>query len=253
MNGNNQAAGNVNYLNGISQGFLPNGGNCPAPVQLVSPTGSCASPQEIRATPASSGIDPLALLNERCGTTSFPFTNAGSTSVAVLRWFGGCAEEIRPYIESSDVPLSVESAGFISNGSPFTAATGTFDAQLQAFNCITEGIGSIVSRVTFRGSDTSVTNLGDASLTAYTINPWSDFAVCKEEIFQNNCSPCITTNGTNSVVEWSTGLISLSSISGFYIPVAAAVSGRMTLCFAARGIQHMIPCGSIPVNCGGGY
>lgn len=252
MNGNGNQS-NVTFLNGISQGVLPTGAACPAPVQLIAPTGSCTTAQEIRPTPAGSGIDPLALLNERCGTTSFPFTNTGTSATAALWWIGGCAREIRPFVDNTDIPLSIDSPTFISTGAPFTAATGINDARTEAFDCISEGLGSIVSSVTFRASDTVIDLFGDAQLTAYTVNPWSNFDRCVEEIFQNNCSPCITTNGTNSVIEWNTGLISVSSISGFYIPVPAGASGRFQICFAARGIQTMIPCGRIPVNCATGY
>lgn len=253
MNGNGVNS-NVTFLSGISQGVLPNGAACPAPVQLIAPTGSCTSTQEIRPTPTGSGIDPLALLNERCGTTSFPFTNTGTDSAPALWWVSGCAREIRPFVDcDTETPLSIDSPAFRSTGSPFTSTTGINDARTEAFDCISEGLGSIVSSVTLRASDVSIDLFGDAQLTAFTVNPWSNFDTCKEEIFQNNCSPCITTNGTNSVVEWNTGLISVSGSSGFFIPVPAGVSGRFQVCFAARGIQQMIPCGQIPVNCASGY
>lgn len=249
MNGNQST--NVQFLQGISNGQFPStGASCPQPVQLVAPSGNCSSPQEIRATSPSAGIDPLALLNQKCGTTSFPFTN-NATGSALARWeLAGCARETAPFVNNDGTPLSIDSPNFISTGFPFTeVGSGANDARTEAFDCIAEGLGSIVSSVTLRTTDAGLDLMSNAQLVEFTVNPWDNFSVCREEIDQNNCSPCITTNGNNPVIEWNTGLVAISGVSGLYVDVPAGVTGKFQVCFASRAIQTMVPCGSVPINC----
>lgn len=253
MNGNQTT--NVQFLNGISKGILPSGGACPPAVQLVAPTGSCATPQTIQPTAPSNGIDPLALLNQRCGTTSFPFTN-DATNSTLARWVlsGDCIETLAPFLFcNDDVVLSTDSPTFISTQAPFSGGNGSSDKRTAAFRCVTEGFSSIMSDLTFKGPSDSIDLMADAQMVQFNINPWDQFGVCKEEVDQDNCSQCITTNGNNQTIHWTSGLVALSDISGFFIDVPAGVRGKFQVCFVSRAIALMVPCGSVPVNCAVNY
>lgn len=237
-----------NLANGI---LASNDGSCPAPVSLIAPTGTYKVTQDIRPTAPSTPIDALALLNDRCGIISLPFTNNATDSVDVLEWVSNCPREIQPFVACNvDTPLSIDSSAFKSVNDPFpTAGTGN-DPRVEFLDCFLDGSQLIGNHITFKAKNPASFDLmSNANVTLFSVNVAGNFDTCKAEVDQNNCSPCIG-NSNTFVTDWNTGVFAMGGGAGFYIPVPAGVAGKFDISVVQRGIQQFVDCGAPASSCG---
>lgn len=243
-------ANGIDYWNSVAAGGTPVATNCPAPLQVVMPSGSdCQTPIRLGPTHASTKITPRIGL-ERCGKFTLTIDNSNSASEdTTFRLGGDCLHDFSHCPPADDTgPTDMDDSTTLLIGAPNYNGTETNGGAAAAINCYLTAKTIMVSQLKIKGDADNIALFSGVPVTLRDIQPGSNFGSCTADVESNDCGPCFNSSGVQPLV-YPLGDLPLGATSSMEIVIPASFVGSFEFCII--GVEENVditPCGNTPAT-----